>query len=318
MMAPSVDQVQPLTDAVLAGQRTAVGKALSLVEGDSDAALRLCRDLRNHTGQATLIGLTGPPGCGKSSLINTIIAQLREQRCTVAVAAVDPSSRISGGAILGDRLRMAQHARDEGVFIRSLSSQGHLGGLTLQIHRSIDVLDAAGFDWIIVETVGTGQNEQEVAEITDAQIVVCTGEQGDDIQALKAGVLEIADVLVVNKADLIPAGLKVQQLETMLALRQSGNRDVAVIATSAITGEGVQTMLAAAKTCANNNLPERSRRRKTRLRTLLAQCAADMVTKKVLNDKSGRVSSLCRQLAHSERSISECATELLGDINTKN
>ena len=172
MMAPSVDQVQPLKDAVLAGQRTAVGKALSLVEGDSDAALRLCRDLRDHTGQATLIGLTGPPGCGKSSLISTIIAQLREQRCTVAVAAVDPSSRISGGAILGDRLRMAQHARDEGVFIRSLSSQGHLGGLTLQIHRSIDVLDAAGFDWIIVETVGTGQNEQEIAEITDAQIVV--------------------------------------------------------------------------------------------------------------------------------------------------
>ncbi|HAG45586.1 MAG TPA: methylmalonyl Co-A mutase-associated GTPase MeaB, partial [Gammaproteobacteria bacterium] len=194
-----------LASAVCTGHRAAIGKALSLVEGDSVAASRFCQEITCYTGQATVIGLTGPAGCGKSTLINAAIAHLRRQGLQIAVAAVDPSSAITGGAILGDRLRMTDHAQDAGVFIRSLSSRGHHGGLTRHIHRMVDVFDAAGFDVVMVETVGTGQNEQEITQITDALIVVCTGGQGDDVQALKAGILEIADVLVVNKADLIPA-----------------------------------------------------------------------------------------------------------------
>ncbi len=153
-------------------------------------------------GRAAVIGFTGAPGAGKSTLIDAYIGGARARGRTVAVAAVDPSSPISGGAILGDRVRMQRHAEDPGVFIRSVASRGHLGGLWENIHRIVDVMDAAGRDVIIIETVGTGQSEVEVAEIADVCVVVNAPNMGDDVQAMKAGVLEIADVLVVNKADL--------------------------------------------------------------------------------------------------------------------
>ena len=305
-----------LASAVCTGHRAAIGKALSLVEGDSVAASRFCQEINCYTGQATVIGLTGPAGCGKSTLINAAIAHLRRQGLQIAVAAVDPSSAITGGAILGDRLRMTDHAQDAGVFIRSLSSRGHHGGLTRHIHRMVDVFDAAGFDVVMVETVGTGQNEQEITQITDALIVVCTGGQGDDVQALKAGILEIADVLVVNKADLIPAKTTIEQLRSGLALRQSGNREVPVIATNALSGEGIDEMLTAANTAAQGRNSTRADRRRARIRELLAQSSAELVKGKVLGDESGLITTLCDQIAMGQRSIKDCATDFLHELSS--
>ena len=187
------------------------------------------------------IGFTGPPGAGKSTLIDAYIAALRTRGHSVAVAAVDPSSPISGGAVLGDRMRMRRHAEDPGVFIRSVASHGHLGGLSESIHRIVDAMDAAGRDFIIIETVGAGQSEVEVVEIADICVVVNAPNMGDEVQAMKAGILEIADVLVVNKADLPLAQRTTKQLTNMLELRRQ-NRDVPVLETVALTETGIDAL----------------------------------------------------------------------------
>lgn len=169
-----------------------------------------------HVGRAHVIGITGPPGGGKSTLVSALIKQLRARGHTVAVVAVDPSSPFTGGAVLGDRIRMGEHQADEGMFIRSLASRGHLGGLARAAGDVVDVFDAAGFDTIIVETVGAGQSEVEVTRIADTRLVVCPPGLGDDIQAIKAGVLEIADAFVVSKSDLPDAQRTENELRSML------------------------------------------------------------------------------------------------------
>ena len=190
------------------------------MERGGAAADLIYRRICPRVGRATVIGFTGPPGAGKSTLIDAYIAALRTRGHSVAVAAVDPSSPISGGAVLGDRMRMRRHAEDSGVFIRSVASHGHLGGLSESIHRIVDAMDAAGRDFIIIETVGTGQSEVEVVEIADMCVVVNAPNMGDEVQAMKAGILEIADVLVVNKADLPLAQRTTKQLTNMLELRR--------------------------------------------------------------------------------------------------
>ena len=220
-----------------------------------------------------MIGFTGAPGAGKSTLIDAMIAALRARGRTVAVAAVDPSSPISGGAILGDRVRMRRHAEDPGVFIRSVASRGHLGGLSESIHRIVDVMDAAGRDVMIMETVGTGQSEVEVAEIADVCVVVNAPNMGDDVQAMKAGVLEIADVLVVNKADLPLAQRATDQLRDMLKLRHD-KRDVPIVETVAIKDTGVETLLATIGSLLAARAGDKQKARERRMRRLIAQAGA--------------------------------------------
>jgi len=193
--------------AVLAGDRKALARALTLVENNSPGAGELLDQLFPHAGKAHLVGVTGSPGSGKSSLVNQITRHLRktaegEPIKKVAIVAVDPSSPFSGGAILGDRIRMRDISQDDGVFIRSMASRGHLGGMAATTGAMTRVLDAAGYDIILIETVGAGQSEVEVAGLAHTTIVVEAPGMGDDIQAIKAGILEIADILVVNKADL--------------------------------------------------------------------------------------------------------------------
>ena len=200
---------------------------------------------------------------------------------SVAVAAVDPSSPIFGGAILGDRVRMRRHAEDPGVFIRSVASRGHLGGLSESIHRIVDVMDAAGRDFIIVETVGTGQSEVEVAEIADVCVVVNAPNMGDDVQAMKAGVLEIADVLVVNKADLPLAQRTTDQLKNMLKLRHE-NRDVPIVETVATKDTGIETLFATIDQSARR--PRRRQREKPRA----ADAPADRASRRPLGSRSDR------------------------------
>jgi LAO/AO transport system kinase len=208
-----------LVDRLLRGERRALARLLTRVEDGSVERLReVVALLHPHTGNAMIVGLTGSPGVGKSTLTNALVGVWRQRGKRVAVLAVDPSSPFSGGALLGDRVRMQDHVLDEGVFIRSMASRGHLGGLSWATPQALLVLDAAGFDVVLVETVGVGQAEVEIASAADTTIVALTPGMGDAIQAAKAGILEIADIFVVNKADRDGADRTVRELHEMQKL----------------------------------------------------------------------------------------------------
>lgn len=193
--------MNPLARKVISGDSRALARTITLIENRSGDYLELLKDLYRKGGKARVVGITGPPGAGKSTLANVLIRTYRERGLSVAVVAVDPSSAFSGGAILGDRVRMQDRALDEGVFIRSMATRGHMGGLATATSDVVAVLDAAGFDLILVETVGVGQDEVDIVREADTVLVLLVPGLGDDIQAIKAGVMEIADVFVINKAD---------------------------------------------------------------------------------------------------------------------
>lgn len=230
-------------DQVLAGDRRAVGRAITALENGDAAAYELRSALARHVGRAHVIGVTGPPGGGKSTLVAALIKALRARDRTVAVVAVDPSSPLTGGAVLGDRIRMGEHQADEGVFIRSLASRGHLGGLSRAAADAVDVFDAAGYDIVLVETVGAGQSEVEVTRLADTRLVVCPPGLGDDVQAIKAGVLEIADAFVVSKSDLPDAHKTEGELLAMLALRRGPAEAPPVLKTTALSGQGMRELV---------------------------------------------------------------------------
>lgn len=207
-----------LAEAILKGSRRALARLLTLVENESEGVQESLADLFPHTGQAWIIGVTGAPGTGKSSLVNMMAQTYREQDKTVAIVAVDPTSPFSGGAILGDRIRMRDLSGDKGIFIRSMATRGSLGGLARATRDIIRVLDAGGFDVILVETVGAGQSEVDIVRTAQTTIVVEAPGLGDDVQAIKAGILEIADILVVNKSDRAGADNTVRGLKAMLEL----------------------------------------------------------------------------------------------------
>ena len=231
--------------AVLSRSRPALARAITLLENDRPGAAELMAELAPRCGRAHVVGITGAPGAGKSTLINALIGEFTKRGRSVAVVAVDPSSPISGGSILGDRLRMDEHGNRDDVFIRSVSSRGHLGGLSKTTGRVIDVFDAVGYDVVIVETVGAGQSEVEIRHFADSNIVVCPPGLGDEVQAIKAGILEIADLLVVNKADLPQAERTVLDLTTAVHLRHRADWQVQVLKTVATSGEGVAALAGA-------------------------------------------------------------------------
>jgi LAO/AO transport system kinase len=209
---------EALVEGALAGDRAAVARLISMVEKGGESAHAAIAKLYPHTGSAYTVGITGAPGAGKSTLTDKLIARIRKENVEVGVLAIDPSSPFSGGAILGDRVRMQDHATDPGVFIRSMATRGHLGGLSLATPQAVRVLDAAGKPWVLIETVGVGQVEIEVAGAADTTMVVVNPGWGDAVQAAKAGLLEIADLFVVNKADRDGAAETVRDLEFMLDL----------------------------------------------------------------------------------------------------
>jgi LAO/AO transport system kinase len=227
---------------VLSGDVRALARAISVVEENTSGSPALLRGVFPHTGRATVIGITGSPGAGKSSLVDRLVASFREHGKRVGVVAVDPSSAYSGGAILGDRVRMQGHATDDGVFIRSMASRGHLGGLSRAASDAVDLMDAAGYDPVIIETVGVGQDEIEVARAADVVTVVLVPGMGDDIQAIKAGILEIADVFVINKADRPGADKVATELDAMMALAPSITRRPPIYRTIATSGEGISEL----------------------------------------------------------------------------
>lgn len=226
-----------LAPAVLAGDRRALARAISVVEDHRPGHDELLARLASSRRGVPVIGITGPPGAGKSTLTASLVAEFRRRGATVAVVAVDPSSPKSGGAVLGDRVRMLDHAGDVGVYVRSVASRGRVGGLSWSVVPILDVLDAAGFDLVVTETVGAGQAEVDVASVADTTVVVVAPGAGDDVQAMKAGILEVGDVLVVNKADLPGAETTRKDLVAALALAEGDHAPV--LSTVATTGAGV-------------------------------------------------------------------------------
>ena len=282
----STDARQLLGDA-RAGDRAAIARLLSLVEQGGDAAAEVDAVVFPESGGATTIGLTGSPGAGKSTLVNALVGIVRAGGRRVAVLAIDPSSPFSGGAILGDRVRMGEHALDEGVFIRSMATRGHLGGLAVATPQAARVLDAVGYDLVLVETVGVGQVEVEVAGEADVTVVVVNPGWGDAVQANKAGLMEIADVFAINKADRPGVGETRRDLEQMLEL--SGPDGAApgwrppIVATVATTGEGVDELWAAVEAALAHLAAgdELVRRRRARLGAELTRVVAARLAERV-------------------------------------
>ena len=226
---------------IIRGDQLAGARLIRLLEEGDSAGIEVLKSLYAHTGKAFVMGLTGPPGSGKSTLVNGIISEVRRRNMKIAVLAIDPSSPISGGALLGDRIRMRRHTEDDGVFIRSMATRGHLGGLTKTTREAVLVFDAMGYDVILIETVGVGQDEVEIAHFAHSTAVVSLPGMGDDIQVMKAGLLEIGDIFVVNKADRPGADEVFEQLRVMLDMgsRTPGQWSAPVIKTVASKGRGV-------------------------------------------------------------------------------
>lgn len=236
---------ETLIERMLAGDRVALGKLISLVADRSCDMPRIMSRLHDRYGKAYVLGFTGPPGAGKSTLVDRVIARFRSAGSKVGVVAVDPSSPFSGGALLGDRIRMQRHYGDEGVFIRSLSARGSVGGLTPAARDVARVLDASGKDVVIVETVGVGQSEFDIMGLADTVVVVLVPEAGDTIQAMKAGLLEIADVFVVNKSDREGAARIKAELEQMLQLGADRPWRAPVVLTAARDDRGIEELMEA-------------------------------------------------------------------------
>ena len=311
-MPPAAD-IADLIARMRQGERLATSRIVTELERASATMPAIVAALAPYLGHALVVGFTGPPGGGKSTLVNAYVAELRRARKTVAIVAVDPSSPVSGGAILGDRIRMTEATSDEGVFMRSLASGGHLGGLSPAAVRIIDAFDGAGRDVIVLETVGTGQNEIDVAEVADVRVVLSAPGLGDGIQAMKSGLLEIADVLVVNKADRPGANETVYELKSALSLRTAEPKPD-VLLTSAIDGTGVQAL---ADEIARIGKDKHNRhgaddRRRARARFLLKRAAAQLVDDALRDTPAATLRSLTDDILSGHASARDAARALLG------
>jgi LAO/AO transport system kinase len=305
----------PLADRLLAGDARAVARAISLIEDEAPVAADLIRAIYPRTGQAYLVGVTGPPGAGKSTLVDRLTAETRKHGERVGIVAVDPTSPFTGGAILGDRLRMQAHAADPDVFIRSMATRGQLGGLARATTDVALVLDAAGKSLVIIETVGVGQDEVDIVRTADISIVMLVPGTGDEVQALKAGIMEIADIFVVNKADRDGADRMVTAVESNLALHsyEPGAWRPPIIKTEATTGRGVPELWTAIQTYRAHSENGRHTRRRARgefrLRELLTHRFLQHLDERVF--QPGELEGLLERIARREIDPYSAAADIL-------
>ena len=301
-----------LVERLVAGEPAALALAITAVENRTEDATEVLAAIHPHLGMASVVGFTGPPGVGKSTLINAFIEELRRRKKSVGILAIDPSSPITGGAILGDRIRMSTHSCDPSVFVRSLASRGNLGGLSRTTAHVTDVMDAAGRDVVIIETVGAGQSDVDIAEIAHTRVVVWAPGLGDDIQAIKAGILEIANILVVNKSDLPLADHTVQHLRVMLGLRDHDAPQVPIVSTTATTGNGIAELADVIE--AHNETfvtTDRHRDPRVRIRRLVAEAASTLINDRAAKAANTNFDELCDQVQRGEISFEEAAKTML-------
>lgn len=263
---------------ILKGNPRAIAKGISLVEDKDPSAQKVLKDLFPHTGNSIIIGITGAPGSGKSTLVDRLIGSYKEKGKNIGIIAVDPSSPFSGGAILGDRIRMMRHSTDPNVFIRSMATRGHLGGLAKATGEAISILEASGKEILFVETVGVGQDEVEVVRLADIVIVVLIAGVGDDIQAFKAGIMEIADIFVLNKADSPESDKTERQIKAMLDLGSDKDKIPPVVKTVATVGEGIDSLVEEIKSLTHIQDPQV---RATKKKRLLSWILKDIIAEKI-------------------------------------
>ena len=321
MPVPSME----LFTRLLKGDLRAAGRLMSRAEAGSEEARPALGKVYKAAGKAHIIGLTGVPGSGKSTLVSKLVQTIREDGRKVGVIAIDPSSPFSGGSILGDRIRMSNLTMDDGVYIRSMATRGSTGGLARSALAAVDILDAAGFDVIIIETVGVGQDEVEIARASHSTIVVSAPGLGDDVQAIKAGILEIADIHVVSKCDRSDANRTITDLKTMLAMGISvsmRNKDgrplwqVPVVGTSAETGEGIRELVATMDRHREAHLttelgPERLRRI-AEYRTF--KTAEDLLRSRFFASTSERVAAMVERISRRELDPFAASDELMSNV----
>lgn len=311
--------MESISKNVLAGDRRALGRAITLVENGGTKASELVRELFEHTGQAHIIGVTGSPGVGKSTLVDALVSEARKEGLKVAVLAVDPSSPFTGGAILGDRIRMQGHTLDRGVFIRSMANRGHQGGVSLGTYDAVRMLDASGYQVIIIETVGVGQSELAIAQTADTTILVLMPGSGDDIQAIKSGIMEIGDIFVVNKGDLPGANKSASEITASLELNNFKTEwRPPVIVSVADTGQGVDQLWQQVK-CHKEFLEDSdllTQRRSQRIEAELSEIVADIARRNLkdsLKHKSD-VQSVLEQVVKREVDPHTAAQQLIGNM----
>ncbi len=307
---------ESFVDRIFAGDTNAVARAISKVEDGAGDAADLMKQVFPHTGQALIVGITGAPGAGKSSLVDKLAAFYRAKGERVGIIAVDPSSPFSGGAILGDRIRMQTLSLDKGVFIRSMATRGNLGGLARASVEAVAILDAAGFDKVIVETVGVGQDEIEIAKTADVCVVVLVPGMGDDVQTMKAGIMEIGDVLVINKADRDGVLRTEKELEALLTLSiRADDWQTPIVKTVAIENKGIAELAAAIDQSREfqRNAPASHDRRKAIARWRILELLRERLVAEALEGDSttARLDQLAAEVAGKQRDPYSAVEELL-------